>query len=50
MNWHVKENPGQSARGMIVLDEKEEHRESVEAIIQNCRFEVLNNQKVKWIV
>lgn len=50
MNWHVKENLGKSARGMIVLDEKEEHHESVEAIIQNRRFEVPNNQKVKWIV
>lgn len=35
---------------MIVLDEKEEHHESVETIIQNRRFEVPNNQKVKWIV
>jgi hypothetical protein len=50
MNWHVKNNLGQSARGMIVLDEKEEHHESVETIIQNRRFEVPNNQKVKWIV
>lgn len=50
MNWHVKENLGRSARGMIVMDEKEEHHESVESIIQNRRFEVPNNQKVKWIV
>ena len=50
MNWHVKENLGQSARGMIVMDEKEEHHESVEKIIQNRRFEVPSNQKVKWIV
>ncbi|WP_434999724.1 DUF3800 domain-containing protein [Vibrio scophthalmi] len=50
MNWHVKENLGQSARGMIVMDEKEEHHDSVEAIIQNRRFEVPNSQKVKWIV
>ncbi len=50
MNWHVKNNLGQSARGMIVLDEKEEHHESVESIIQNRRFDVSNNQKVKWIV
>lgn len=50
MNWHVKENLGQSARGMIVLDEKEEHHDSVEAIIHNRRYEVPNNQKVKWIV
>lgn len=50
MNWHVKENLGQSARGMIVMDEKEEHHESIETIIHNRRFEVPNNQKVKWIV
>ncbi len=50
INWHVKENLGQSARGMIVMDEKPEHHESVEAIIHNRRFEVPNNQKVKWIV
>lgn len=50
MNWHVKENLGQSARGMIVLDEKEEHHQSIESIIQNRRFEVPNNQKIKWIV
>lgn len=50
INWHVKENPGRSARGMIVMDEKEEHHESVETIIHNRRFEVPGNQKVKWIV
>jgi len=50
MNWHVKENLGQSARGMIVLDEKEEHHESVESIIHNRRYAVPANQKVKWIV
>ncbi len=50
MNWHVKENLGQSARGMIVLDEKEEHHESIESIIHNRRYQVANNQKVKWIV
>jgi hypothetical protein len=50
MNWHVKENLGQSARGMIVMDEKREHHESVESIIHNRRYEVPTNQKVKWIV
>lgn len=50
MNWHVKENLGQSARGMIVMDEKKEHHEGVEEIIHNRRFEVPNTQKVKWIV
>lgn len=50
MNWHVKEKLGQSARGMIVMDEKEEHHENVESIIHNRRYEVPNNQKIKWIV
>jgi hypothetical protein len=50
MNWHVKENLGQSARGMIVLDKKENYHENIEAIIQNRRYEVPNSQKVKWIV
>lgn len=50
MNWHVKENLGSSARGMIVLDEKQEHHQSIESIIHNRRYAVPNNQKVKWIV
>jgi hypothetical protein len=50
MNWHVKNNLGKSARGMIVLDEKEEHHKIVETIIQNRRFEGPNTHKVKWIV
>lgn len=50
MNWHVKKNLGQSARGMIVMDEKNELHQSIEKIIHNRRFEVPNTQKVKWIV
>lgn len=50
MNWHVKNNLGQSGRGMIVLDEKEEHHESIESIIHNRRYDVAKTHKVKWIV
>lgn len=50
INWHVKENLGQSARGMLVLDEKPEHHASIEAIIHHRRFNVPAIQKVKWIV
>ena len=50
INWHVKENLGQSARGMLVLDEKPEHHGSIEAIIHHRRFGVPAAQKVKWIV
>jgi Protein of unknown function (DUF3800) len=50
INWHVKENLGRSARGMLVLDEKPEHHESIENIIHYRRFRVPAAQKVKWIV
>jgi hypothetical protein len=50
INWHVKENLGQSARGMLVLDEKPEHHDSIESIIHHRRFGVPAAQKVKWIV
>ena len=50
INWHVKENLGQSARGMIVLDEKHEHHASIESIVHQRRFNVPAVQKVKWIV
>lgn len=50
INWHVKENLGQSARGMLVLDEKPEHYKSIENIIHHRRFSVPAIQKVKWIV
>lgn len=50
INWHVKENLGQSARGMLVLDEKPEHHASIESIIHHRRFNVPAVQKVKWIV
>jgi len=50
INWHVKQNLGQSARGMIVMDEKDEHHDSVESIIHNRRYELPNAHRVKWIV
>lgn len=50
INWHVKENLGQSARGMLVLDEKPEHHASIESIVHHRRFNVPAVQKVKWIV
>jgi hypothetical protein len=50
INWHVKENLGQSARGMLVLDEKPEHQAGIESIIHHRRFSVPAVHKVKWIV
>ncbi|AOK48755.1 hypothetical protein WT60_09455 [Burkholderia sp. MSMB617WGS] len=50
INWHIKRNLGQSARGMLVLDEKKEHHEGIESIIHHRRFVGPANKKVKWIV
>lgn len=50
MNWHVKCNLGQSARGMVIIDEKDGYHDSIEKIIHNRRYLVPNTHKVKWIV
>lgn len=50
INWQVKECLGQSARGMLVLDEKIEHHESIEKIIHDRRFCGPASHRVKWIV
>ncbi|HZF97190.1 MAG TPA: DUF3800 domain-containing protein [Pseudoxanthomonas sp.] len=50
INWYVKEGLGQSARGMLVLDEKPEHHESIEKIIHDRRFSGAAAHRVKWIV
>ena len=50
INWHVKECLGQSARGMLVLDEKQEHHEAIEKIIHDRRFSGPAAHRVKWIV
>ena len=50
INWYVKERLGQSARGMIILDEKEEHHDDIERILQNRRSEGPQVHRVKWIV
>lgn len=50
INWHVKEGLGQSARGMLVLDEKPEHHLAIETIIQHRRFSGAAAHRVKWIV
>jgi len=50
MHWHIRENLGQSARGMIVLDEKREYHDSIERIIHDRRYGVAKTHKLKLIV
>ena len=50
LNWIVKEKLGRSARGMIILDKKQEFSGGVEAITGYRRYLVPQTHRVKWIV
>ena len=50
INWHTKKNLGHTARGLIVLDEKENLHPDIERIVHNRRFEGVATHRVKWIV
>lgn len=49
-NDHVKYKLGSSARGMIILDKKEQHHDDIETILYNRRFGTTATHRVKWIV
>ena len=50
INWFVKERLGHSARGMLIIDAKNEFRTDIEHITQIRRFEGPVTHRVKWIV
>ena len=50
INWHVKKNLGHTARGLIVLDEKENLHADIERIVHSRRFEGAVAHRVKWVV
>ena len=50
INWYVKERLGQSARGMIIIDEKQQHHSDIERIMHNRRYEGAQIHRVKWVV
>lgn len=50
INWHVKKNLGHTARGLIVLDEKENLHEEIEKIVHDRRFQGVEAHRIKWIV
>lgn len=50
INHHVKERLGHTARGIIILDEKEMFDDQVARITRYRRFEVARAQRIKWLV
>ncbi len=49
-NDHVKYKLGSSARGMLILDKKDQHHNDIERILYNRRLETILAHRVKWIV
>lgn len=50
INWFVKKRLGQSARGLIILDEKRDQYDNIERILNDRRFKTAKTHRVKWIV
>lgn len=50
INWFVKNHLGRSARGMLIIDAKEQFHADIERITQVRRFEGPAAHRVKWIV
>jgi hypothetical protein len=50
INWQVKERLGQSARGMIILDKKDQHHAQIEQLMHERRFGGVAAHRVKWVV
>lgn len=50
INWFVKNRLGRSARGMLIIDAKEQFHVDIEHITHVRRFEGPASHRVKWIV
>ncbi len=50
INWLVRERLGRSARGMIILDKKEQHHAHIEQLMHERRFGGVAAHRVKWVV
>jgi hypothetical protein len=50
INWFVKEKLGSTARGMLIIDAKEQYHPDIEKITRFRRFEGTAAHRVKWIV
>lgn len=50
INWYVRERLGVSARGMIILDKKDQHHDLIEQLMHERRFGGAAAHRVKWVV
>jgi Protein of unknown function (DUF3800) len=50
INWFVKNKLGRSARGMLIIDAKEQFHADIERITHMRRFDGPSTHRVKWIV
>lgn len=50
VNWFVKERLGLSARGMLIIDIKDQFHSDIEAVTRFRRFEDTTAHRIKWIV
>lgn len=50
INWFVKNRLGRSARGMLIIDAKEQFHNDIERMTHIRRFEGPATHRVKWIV
>ena len=50
VNYHVQQRLGHTARGIIILDEKEMFEEQIAQITRFRRFEVAKTHRIKWLV
>ena len=49
-NQHIKDRLGHTARGMIILDEKEQFDDDIRRITRFRRFHVPRTRRLKWLV
>ncbi|RJX22763.1 MAG: DUF3800 domain-containing protein [Desulforudis sp.] len=50
INWFVRNQLGSSARGMLIIDAKEQFQADIERITRARRFEGAAAHRIKWIV
>lgn len=50
INWYVRERLGVSARGMVILDQKDQHHDLIEQLMHERRFGGAAAHRVKWVV
>ena len=50
INWFIKNKLGRSARGMLIIDAKEQFHDDIERITHVRRFEGPATHRIKWIV